>query len=256
MISQAKPGKVKIPLQVSSVMDLSKYPQAPSERHDDAILHRCLFNNGQVSIKARTDRIAYVSGEVLTIHASFTNGTSLKMMPKVTLIQRQLLVTRGGRHKTNNTNFTLERSGDSCNCVGKVVRKKSQLVWNGENFLIPDDVASSFDCQVLRVCYFVEIALSTKTRSGSTPVTVLLPIVLGPSAREKSDMSQSQISSISNLPSSSSQSSFNQIQNQQQMHQQQQHQLSLPPSYQETIRAIGDFNISTTTSSNLEETTC
>ncbi|XP_041371561.1 arrestin domain-containing protein 3-like [Gigantopelta aegis] len=126
-----------------------------------------LCTSGPISITARTDRRGYCPGESIAISAEFDNHSSRTVIPYATLYQTQAFFANG-KSRVRRTKFTV--------LTGLPVAPRTRGSWDSQLLKIPAVSPSIMNCCVMKVDYFVKVAVHIP---GAYNLTMHLPIVIG-----------------------------------------------------------------------------
>ncbi|KAK6178697.1 hypothetical protein SNE40_011221 [Patella caerulea] len=126
-----------------------------------------LCTSGPISITARTDRRGYCPGESIAISAEFDNHSSRTVIPYATLYQTQAFFA-SGKSRVRRTKFTV--------LTGLPVAPGTRGSWDSQLLKIPAVSPSIMNCCVMKVDYFVKVALHIP---GAYNLRMHLPIVIG-----------------------------------------------------------------------------
>ncbi|ESO11382.1 hypothetical protein HELRODRAFT_91458 [Helobdella robusta] len=160
--------KTKKAFTVISPIDINKpIYQGPVENSVEKSLCCCFCRSGTISIDARTDRKGYCPGESIMLWAEFDNQSNRTVIPYASLHQIQTFLARG-KSRIRVSKFT--------SLTGWSAGWHSQSVWDGLLMKIPVIPPTVANCFVIRVEYFIKIALHIP---GSSNLCMLLPITIG-----------------------------------------------------------------------------
>ncbi|KAK3583525.1 hypothetical protein CHS0354_026108 [Potamilus streckersoni] len=160
--------KTKKAFTVISPIDINKPEyQMCVESSVEKTLCCWLFTSGPISITARTDRKGYCPGESIAISAEFDNHSRRTVIPYAALYQTQAFFA-GGKSRIRRTKFTV--------LTGLPVGPGTRGNWDSQLLKIPAVSPSIVNCCVMKVDYFVKVALHIP---GAYNLTMHLPIVVG-----------------------------------------------------------------------------
>jgi len=126
-----------------------------------------LLHGGKVSLHASIDRKGYAPGETISVHVSVNNGTTARLIPRVSLHQVQIYMC-GHRHKTIESVMSQEP------ITGAEIEPHNQSE-ERLKVAIPTNEALSIKSSVITVKYFVHVTLDIP---HSFDLHVNLPVVL------------------------------------------------------------------------------
>lgn len=126
-----------------------------------------LCTSGPISITARTDRKGYCPGESIAISAEFDNHSKRTVIPYATLYQTQAFFANG-KSRVRKIKFTV--------LTGLPVGPGTRGSWDSQLLKIPAVSPSIVNCCVMKVDYFVKVALHIP---GAYNLTMHLPIIIG-----------------------------------------------------------------------------
>ncbi|WAQ97737.1 ARRD3-like protein [Mya arenaria] len=160
--------KTKKAFTVISPIDINKPEyQVCVESSVEKTLCCWLFTSGPISITARTDRRGYCPGESIAISAEFDNLSKRTVIPYATLYQTQTFFA-SGKSRIRKTKFTV--------LTGLPVGPGTRGSWDSQLLKIPPVSPSIINCCVMKVDYFVKVALHIP---GAYNLTIHLPIIIG-----------------------------------------------------------------------------
>ncbi|XP_046582154.1 arrestin domain-containing protein 3-like isoform X2 [Haliotis rubra] len=160
--------KTKKAFTVISPIDINRPEyQTQVESSVEKTLCCWLCMSGPISITARTDRRGYCPGESIAISAEFDNHSSRTVIPYATLYQTQAFFA-SGKSRVRRTKFTV--------LTGLPVAPGNRGSWDSQLLKIPAVSPSIMNCCVMKVDYFVKVALHIP---GAYNLTMHLPIVIG-----------------------------------------------------------------------------
>ncbi|XP_064608771.1 arrestin domain-containing protein 3-like [Liolophura sinensis] len=160
--------KTKKAFTVISPIDINKPEyQMRVENNVEKTLCCWLCTSGPISISARTDRRGYCPGESIAISAEFDNHSSRTIIPYATLHQTQAFFANG-KSRVRRTKFTV--------LTGLPVAPGSRGTWESQLLKIPAVSPSIMNCCVMKVDYYVKVALHIP---GAYNLTMHLPVVIG-----------------------------------------------------------------------------
>lgn len=160
--------KTKKAFTVISPIDINKPEyQIQVENNIEKTLCCWLCTSGPISITARTDRRGYCPGESIAISAEFDNQSSRTVTPYASLHQTQAFFANG-KSRVRRTKFTV--------LTGLPVAPGNGGMWESQLLKIPAVSPSIMNCCVMKVDYFVKVALHIP---GSYNLTLQLPVVIG-----------------------------------------------------------------------------
>ncbi|XP_060581680.1 arrestin domain-containing protein 3-like [Ruditapes philippinarum] len=161
-------NKTKKAFTVISPIDINKPEyQVCVESSVEKTLCCWLFTSGPISITARTDRKGYCPGESIAISAEFDNLSKRTVIPYATLYQTQAYFA-SGKSRVRKTKFTV--------LTGLPVGPGTRGSWDSQLLKIPAVSPSIINCCVMKVDYFVKVALHIP---GAYNLTMHLPIMIG-----------------------------------------------------------------------------
>lgn len=161
-------NKTKKAFTVISPIDINKPEyQVCVESSVEKTLCCWLFTSGPISITARTDRKGYCPGESIAISAEFDNLSKRTVIPYATLYQTQAYFA-SGKSRIRETKFTV--------LTGLPVGPGTRGSWDSQLLKIPAVSPSIINCCVMKVDYFVKVALHIP---GAYNLTMHLPITIG-----------------------------------------------------------------------------
>ncbi|KAK0055336.1 arrestin domain-containing protein 3 [Biomphalaria pfeifferi] len=192
--------KTKKAFTVISPIDINRPEyQVQVESSVEKTLCCWLCTSGPISITSRTDRRGYCPGESIAISAEFDNHSSRTVIPYATLYQSQTFFA-SGKSRVRRTKFTV--------LTGLPVAPGTRGSWDSQLLKIPAVTPSIINCCVMKVDYYVKVALHI---NGAYNLTMHLPVVIGtvpfrqaPSYRYTDSRyyreTQAQFASVSLLP--------------------------------------------------------
>ncbi|XP_076465780.1 arrestin domain-containing protein 3-like [Babylonia areolata] len=160
--------KTKKAFTVISPIDINRPEyQTQVESSVEKTLCCWLCTSGPISITSRTDRRGYCPGESTAISAEFDNHSSRTVIPYATLYQTQAFFA-SGKSRIRRTKFTV--------LTGLPIAPGTRGSWDSQLLKIPAVSPSIINCCVMKVDYYVKVALHIP---GAYNLTVHLPIVIG-----------------------------------------------------------------------------
>ncbi|GFN82444.1 polyprotein [Plakobranchus ocellatus] len=160
--------KTKKAFTVISPIDINRPEyQVQVESSVEKTLCCWLCTSGPISITSRTDRRGYCPGESIAISAEFDNHSSRTVIPYATLYQSQAFFA-SGKSRIRRTKFTV--------LTGLPVAPGTRGSWDSQLLKIPAVTPSIINCCVMKVDYYVKVALHI---NGAYNLTMHLPVVIG-----------------------------------------------------------------------------
>ncbi|XP_012992384.1 arrestin domain-containing protein 3 isoform X2 [Esox lucius] len=160
-------GEIVYKLEVKLVRGWLKTHESPQQGMKNKSVG--IFSSGQVTMDVHVERMGFMPGERVDIHANIQNNSSRNIKPKFSLKQ-EVSFTASGSTKTSNQTVI--------KVVGEPILSKSRQSLSTKLQIPADQGLSILNCNIIKVEYILKVSLDIPFAMNSE---VNLPLVIIPS---------------------------------------------------------------------------